>query len=77
MVDLNGLADKAKDLAAANADKIDDVVDKVAGFAGDKLGHDKVAPVRDKVKALIPRQPEGNEVAIESDEEGHPRPGRA
>ncbi len=73
MVDLNGLADKAKDLVAGNADKIDDVVDKVADFAGDKLGHDKVAPVKDKVKSLIPR-PEGNEVAIESEEEEAPEP---
>ena len=69
MVDLNGLADKAKDLAAANADKIDDVVDKVAGFAGDKFGHDKVDPVKDKVKSLIPRPEaaEAEEPAAEED----------
>jgi hypothetical protein len=61
MVDLNALTEKAKDLAAGNADKIEEVVDKVAAFAGDKLGHDRVAPVKDKVKAMIPRGAEGVE----------------
>ena len=70
VVDLNDLAGKAKDLVAGNADKIDDVVDKVADFAGDKLGHDKVAPVKDKVKSLIPRQEAGGEPA--GDDAGEP-----
>ena len=61
MVDLNGLAGKAKDLVAGNADKIDEVVEKVAGYAGDKLGHDKVAPVKEKVKAAIPRKDVGGD----------------
>ncbi|MEA2703479.1 MAG: hypothetical protein QOD63_1424 [Actinomycetota bacterium] len=74
MVDLNGLADKAKDLAAANADKIDDVVDKVANFAGDKLGHDKVAPVKDKVKSLIPRQEAGAAEPAEAEPAEEPAP---
>jgi hypothetical protein len=65
VVDLNDLAGKAKDLVAGNADKIDDVVDKVASFAGDKLGHDKVDPVKEKVKALIPRQGPAGEAAAE------------
>jgi hypothetical protein len=56
-VDFGDLADKAKDLAADNADKIDDAIDKVGDILGQKLGHDdKVDMVGEKLKGLIPNK---------------------
>jgi hypothetical protein len=56
-VDFGDLADKAKDLAADNADKIDDAIDKVGDIVGQKLGHDdKVDMVGEKLKGLIPNK---------------------
>jgi hypothetical protein len=56
--DLANLANKAKDLAADNADKITDAIDKAGDVVGEKLGHeDKVDMVAEKLKGLIPNNP--------------------
>ena len=56
-MDFGDLANKAKDLAADNADKISDAIDKVGGIVGDKLGHEnKVDVVGEKLKGLIPNK---------------------
>jgi hypothetical protein len=55
VVDLGGLADKAKNLAAEHSDKVDDAVDKVADAVGDKVGHqDKVDMFAEKIKDALP-----------------------
>lgn len=53
MIDLGGLKDKATDLIAGNADKIKDGVDKVGEFVGNKVGHDKVDPIEDKIHGFV------------------------
>lgn len=53
MIDLGGLKDKATDLIAGNADKIKDGVDKVGEFVGNKIGHDKVDPIEDKIGDFV------------------------
>ncbi len=54
-MDLGGLADKAKDLAEQNADKVDGALDKVGDLVSDRFGHDgHVDTVVDKIKDAIP-----------------------
>ncbi|MDQ1426595.1 MAG: hypothetical protein QOK39_71 [Acidimicrobiaceae bacterium] len=56
-MDFGDLANKAKDLAADNADKISDAIDKVGDIVGETLGHeDKVDLVGKKLKGLIPNK---------------------
>jgi hypothetical protein len=56
--DVANLANKAKNLAADNAGKITDAIDKAGDFVGEKLGHeDKVDMVAEKLKGLIPNNP--------------------
>jgi nucleosome binding factor SPN SPT16 subunit len=54
---LKGIVDKGKDLAADNADKIEDAVEKVGDFIDDKTGGkyaDKVDKVQEAAKNAIP-----------------------
>jgi len=53
MVDFGGLADKAKDLVGDNSDKIKDGITKAGDFVGDKVGHDKVDPIEEKLHGLV------------------------
>lgn len=53
MVDFGALGDKAKDLAGEHSDQVNEGVDKVGDFAGDKLGHDKVDGLTDKAKDAL------------------------
>jgi hypothetical protein len=53
MVDFGGLADKAKGLIGEHDDAVKQGVEKAGEFVGNKVGHDKVDPVEDKVDALI------------------------
>lgn len=54
-MDLGGLADKAKDLAEQNADKVDAALDKAGDMVSEKFGHDsQVDMVVEKVKDAIP-----------------------
>jgi hypothetical protein len=56
MVDFGKLTDKAKDLAGANPDKIDDVVEKIGDVVDDKTGGthtDKIDAAEDKVKDAL------------------------
>jgi MT0933-like antitoxin protein len=40
-MDLGGLADKAKNLAEQNADKVDAALEKAGELAKDRFGHDE------------------------------------
>ncbi|MBY3988852.1 antitoxin [Rhodococcus fascians] len=54
---LKGMVDKGKDLAAENADKIDDVVEKAGDFIDNKTGGkyaDKIDKVQEAAKKAIP-----------------------
>lgn len=53
MVDFGELKDKAQDLIGEHADQIKDGVEKVGDFVGDKIGHDKVDPIEEKVKGFV------------------------
>jgi hypothetical protein len=58
---LKGLVDKGKDLAADNADKIEDVVDKAGDFIDGKTDGkyaDKVDKVQEAAKNAIPDKPQ-------------------
>ena len=55
MVEVGGLAGKAKDLAEQHADKVDEALDKAGEFVKDRFGHDeRVDMVVDKVNDAIP-----------------------
>jgi hypothetical protein len=50
------LAEKGKDLLAEHGDKVDDAIDKAAGFIDDKTGgkhSDKIDTAVDKAKDLL------------------------
>ncbi|MFE3289661.1 antitoxin [Rhodococcus sp. NPDC059234] len=54
---LKGLFGKGKQLAAENADKVEDAVDKAGDFVDDKTGgkyKDHVDKVQDAAKKVIP-----------------------
>ena len=53
MVDFGGLADKAKDLVGDHSDKIKDGITKAGDFVGDKIGHDKVDPIEEKLHGFV------------------------
>jgi hypothetical protein len=53
VVDLGGLADKAKNLAEQNADKVDAALEKAGELAKDRFGHDEqVDTAVDKIKNI-------------------------
>ena len=53
MVDFSGLADKAKNLVAEHSDQVKGGVDKVGEFVGNKIGHDKVDPIENKIGEFV------------------------
>ena len=53
MVDFGGLADKAKGLISEHDEKVKLGVEKAGEFVGNKIGHEKVDPIEDKIDALI------------------------
>jgi hypothetical protein len=53
MVDFNELADKAKGLVSEHADQIKSGIAKTGDFVGDKIGHDKVNPLKAKAAEFI------------------------
>jgi len=53
MVDFSGLADKAKNLVAEHSEQVKGGVDKVGEFVGNKIGHDKVDPIEDKIGGFV------------------------
>lgn len=53
MVDFSGLADKAKNLVAEHSDQVKGGVEKVGEFVGNKIGHDKVDPVENKIGEFV------------------------
>lgn len=53
MVDFGELKDKAQDLVGDHADQIKSGIDKVGDFVGDKIGHDKVDPIEEKLSSAI------------------------
>ncbi|MTD15449.1 antitoxin [Nakamurella sp. YIM 132087] len=53
MVDFGELARKAEGLVAEHSEKIKDGVEKVGEFVGNKIGHDKVDPIEDKVDGFV------------------------
>ena len=56
-MDLGDITDKAKDLLADNADKVDAGVDKAAELVDDKTGgqySDQIDSAADKLKDILP-----------------------
>ncbi|AZI57081.1 antitoxin [Nakamurella antarctica] len=53
MVDFGGLADKAKDLIADNSEKIKSGVETAGNFVGEKIGHEKVDGIEDKIDGFV------------------------
>ena len=53
MVDFDELRNKAQDLVAQHADTIKDGISKTGDFVGDKVGHDKVDPIEEKLHDLV------------------------
>lgn len=53
MVDFKQLKDKAQGLLTEHSDKIQDGITKAGGFAGSKVGRDKVDPIQSKLKDLV------------------------
>jgi hypothetical protein len=54
-MDLDGLKDKALDLAKEHGDQVETGVEKAAEFAEKKFGHEEqIDKVVDKVKDVIP-----------------------
>lgn len=53
MVDFGGMKDKAQDLASEHGDQIQEGIDKGGDALGDKIGHDKVDPLQDKLSGAV------------------------
>lgn len=53
MVDFSELRDKAQDLVAQHADTIKDGIARTGDFVGEKVGHDKVDPIEEKLHGLV------------------------
>lgn len=53
MVDFGELKDKAEGLVAEHSDQIKQGIDKVGDFVGDKIGHDKVDPIEEKLSGFV------------------------
>ena len=47
------LKDKAQDLVAQHSDTVKQGITKAGDFVGDKVGHDKVNPIEDKLHDLV------------------------
>ena len=53
MVDFGELKDKAQDLVSQHSDTVKQGISKAGEFVGDKVGHDKVDPIEDKLHGLV------------------------
>lgn len=53
MVDFGELKDKAQNLVAEHSDQVKQGIEKVGDFVGNKLGHDKVDPIEDKLASFV------------------------
>ncbi len=53
MVDFKQLKDKAQGLLTEHSDKIQEGITKAGGFAGSKVGRDKVDPIEAKLKGFV------------------------
>ncbi len=53
MVDFNELKDKAQGLVAQHADSVKKGIGKAGDVVGDKVGHDKVDPIEEKLRDLV------------------------
>jgi len=53
MVDFNELKDKAQGLLSQHSDTIKDGITKTGDFVGEKVGHDKVDPIEEKLHGLV------------------------
>jgi hypothetical protein len=53
MVDFEELKNKAQDLVAQHSDTVKEGITKAGSFVGEKVGHDKVDPVEDKLHDLV------------------------
>jgi hypothetical protein len=61
MVDFGELRAKAEDFVAEHDDQVKQGIGKVGDFVGNKIGHDKVDGIQDKLTGLV-------------DSLGHPSP---
>lgn len=55
MVDFDELKIKAQDLLTQHSDSIKDGITKTGDFVGEKVGHDKVDPIEEKLHGLVDR----------------------
>lgn len=53
MVDFGELKAKAEEFVSEHDDQIKQGIDKVGDFVGDKIGHDKVDGVQDKLTNFV------------------------
>lgn len=61
MVDFNELKDKAQDLLTQHAGTIKDGITKTGDFVGEKVGHDKVDPIEEKLHGLVDKAARNDE----------------
>lgn len=53
MVDFGELKNKAEGFVAEHDDQIKQGIDKVGDFVGNKIGHDKVDPIEEKLSGFV------------------------
>ena len=53
MVDFKRLRTKAQDLLAQHSDTVKHGITKAGGFVGEKVGHQKIDPIEDKLRGLV------------------------
>ncbi|SDO80851.1 MT0933-like antitoxin protein [Nakamurella panacisegetis] len=53
MVDFGELKDKAEGLVSGHEDQIKQGIDKIGDFVGERIGHDKVDPVEEKLSGFV------------------------
>lgn len=61
-MDLGGMKDKAQDFIREHDDQVKDGIEKVGDFVGDKIGHEKVDGIEDKLTGFVDKLA-GNEAA--------------
>lgn len=53
VVDFGDMKDKAQDFVAEHDDQVKEGIEKVGDFVGDKIGHDKVDGIEDKLSGFV------------------------
>ena len=53
MVDFGELKDKAQHLVAQHSNTVKGGITKAGDFVGEKVGHDKINPIEDKLRDLV------------------------